>query len=281
MQVRKIWFAILALVIFATSTQVAQAGGVNYSASGNSYALPVLPGYFAAPVLSQTTATNLLGWGNLLADNTTAATSVYTSNDDIQWQGVNGATQYKAFTDCSGLVTALITQTYGTTNNQLISWFGTKGPRAAHYYSKTVETDGFTRITDMNNVQRGDIIAIRYTNVPFTNTSQASGHVAIVAEVPTQTTAFNPIIAGTTQWTVRILDSSSSGHGRTDTRYITATNTYRGGVGRGNMRIYTNSTTGQIVGYTWSDVSGSTYFDLTVSSSNKALAIGRLVATNN
>ncbi|WP_438000965.1 hypothetical protein WMF26_15555 [Sorangium sp. So ce185] len=75
---------------------------------------------------------------------------------------------------------------------------------------------------------------------------------------------------GTAQYAVEILDSSSSGHGETDTRR-NPDGSWHDGAGAGVMRLYADED-GQIAGYTWSEDASSVYHP----TSDHALVVGRL-----
>lgn len=73
------------------------------------------------------------------------------------------------------------------------------------------------------------------------------------------------------QYEVDIIDSTQSRHGSTgDTRLDGKVE----GVGQGIMRLYANSSTGNLVGYTWSVLSGSTYYG-TGGDTSRTIKIGR------
>ena len=116
-------------------------------------------------------------------------------------------------------------------------------------------------------MQQGDIIAIKYP----TGTSTSTGHIMLIAAAPTLRTASAPLITGTTQYEVRVIDASSSGHGSLDTRYISSGN-FNDGIGSGYFRLYINSS-GGVAGYTWSTYSSSVYY----SQSDRPLLVGRLL----
>jgi hypothetical protein len=59
-----------------------------------------------------------------------------------------------------------------------------------------------------------------------------------------------PIVTGTTQYELAVIDSSNSFHGFEDTRYR-GKNVKGGGVGRGTLRLYAHAD-GSIAGYAWS-----------------------------
>lgn len=117
----------------------------------------------------------------------------------------------------------------------------------------------------MPGVQPGDVIAIKYPP-----DAENSGHVMLVAETPRRIKPTRPEVEGTEQWEVTVIDSSRSGHGKTDTRRRDD-GTFGSGVGQGVFRVYTNRD-GSIAGYTWSTFANSDYYAL----SDRDLVVGRL-----
>ena len=187
----------------------------------------------------------------------------------IKWKGENGAAAYESRVDCSGLLNNLLERSYGLTSRDFEYWLGKRRPLAADYFDAIKQHSNFRQITSIRDIRAGDIIAIRYP--PGTN--ENSGHIMIVAGMPTSRKATKPEIDGTEQWEVSVIDSSESGHGKTDTRHK-PDGTFGDGVGQGILRLYT-SRSGEIVGYTWSTLSVSDYYD----KSTRELVIGRLAAT--
>ena len=80
----------------------------------------------------------------------------------------------------------------------------------------------------------------------------------LVAATPQKRTASKPFLDNTDQWEVTIIDSSKSGHGKTDTRH-NDDGTFRQGIGKGTLRLYTTKQ-GEIVGYSWSTVGASDFY---------------------
>ena len=72
------------------------------------------------------------------------------------------------------------------------------------------------------------------------------------------------------QFEVRILDSSRTGHGPTDSRHY-AKGRFHSGVGQGLMRLYTNPA-GTITGYSWSTTKASQIYLM----NERDLVVGRL-----
>jgi len=133
----------------------------------------------------------------------------------------------------------------------------------------------FRRIGRAVDIARGDVIAIN-------TTSTYSGHLLMVREAPTDISSLNiqPVYAGTKQYRVAIVDATSTAHGckveHPDSRWVgTCTSGYTdAGAGTGFIRLYTDASTGALLGHTWSLASSlSTY----MSPSTRPYRVGRLV----
>jgi len=81
----------------------------------------------------------------------------------------------------------------------------------------------------------------------------------LVRTSPQAMVAKAPFIAGTRQYAIEVFDSSQSGHGSGDTRKM-ADGSWDRGVGIGYFRIYADSISDEIVGYTWSTYANSVYY---------------------
>lgn len=203
---------------------------------------------------------------DLLQSSQTTATwpNIYGTPAYINWNGA----QSDARTECSSFVTLLWQHTYGWTSTIFRQWMGSTSPNAAMYHDTIQRTNGFLPVTTVDHIRPGDLIAIVY----YPEYQSPSGHVMIVQDLP-RTNWSNPIIRGTAQWTIPVIDSSSSYHGPTDSRY-----SHPGGIGYGIFRLYTNPNR-TAAGYTWSllSTSVSTYYpQATSTQSGRHLVIGRL-----
>ena len=200
--------------------------------------------------------------GGILPENT----SYQHKQGFIKWKGENGALDYESRTDCSGLLNHLLERSYGLTADDFEKWLGKRRPLAVEYFDAISQQQKFRHITNIKDVRPDDIIAVRYP--PGTNDN--TGHIMLIADVPVRRKATKPEVDGTDQWEVSIIDSSESGHGKTDTRHKPDA-TYYQGVGQGTLRLYTNPS-GEITGYSWSTLSVSEYYD----QATRQLVIGRL-----
>lgn len=200
--------------------------------------------------------------GHLLPEN-----NEYASNPSyIHWLGVNGATSYENRTQCSTFLTQLLKQAYGWDNAVFKAWFGSTSPSAALYHDAIQAENGFTANYLVQNIAIGDVIAIKYPGG-----LSSTGHVMLVRNLPEEITPTAPIVPGTRQYIVDVYDSSQSGHGADDTRKM-PDGSWDSGVGAGFFRIYADETRHEIVGYSWSTYSNSTFYN----QSERHLAVGTL-----
>jgi len=173
----------------------------------------------------------------------------------IDWNASN----YAARTVCSSFITLLLEHTYGWPTSAFKVMMGTGNPQAEDYHDAIVSRRGFKRIVHVTAIRPGDILAVKYTGFHVTSRDvEDTGHVMLVAEAPTFINDEKPIISGTRQYTVTIIDSSASGHGPTDTRHEPGGH-FTGGIGRGTIRLYAGDDD-KIAGYTWSNTPKSEYF---------------------
>jgi hypothetical protein len=207
-----------------------------------------------------------LWWAETLINNIAPADNEYAGSPSyVTWSGVAGATRYSNRTHCNVFVNLMLQQAYGWTETDMIGWLGSRSPTAPVYYSAILAGNGFVSVQTLDEVQPGDIIAIRYPEE-----SSANGHLAIVQGAPVFHPATPPVVTDTYQFEVTIADSTRTAHGWSDTR-MNADGTTQMGAGFGVMRLYADAEL-NIVGHTWSLMGGTSYRDV----STYPLAIGRL-----
>jgi hypothetical protein len=191
-----------------------------------------------------------------------ANTSYRHAEPMVQWTGT-----CQSHTDCSGFLNSLLGHTYGYGKEDFKRWFDSRRPTAARYHDAIVEERGFLRIAHVNKVRPGDFLAVNYFN-----SKENTGHVMLVAEAPKRMPAKRPVVGNLEQWQVTVIDSSSSGHGPSDTRHHRgAGGNDHDGLGIGVLRLYTNSE-GKVAGFAWSTFDKSTF----KRPSEEHLVIGRL-----
>lgn len=183
------------------------------------------------------------------------------SNCVIDW--TPGA--YVGQTLGAGLFTATISDAQGWAPSDVHAHWGMYCPSSPAYYTAIGFGNYFIHITKAVDIQVGDLLVINNTTGIA---GSYPGHTVMITALPTVRTATNPKVTGTTQWTLPIVDSTTSPHGCTDSRYNGLSclpANFSDGAGYGEMRIYTDTVTGDLRGYTWSLASSTTsYFDPTV-----------------
>jgi hypothetical protein len=183
----------------------------------------------------------------------------------IKWKGVDGATRYENRSDCSDFLALLVQHAYGVSGEQLKDWTGHQRPYASHWHDAIVAGSGFTQIIKLADAKPGDVLAVK-----FPPGLDDTGHVMLMADAAQGIEQKEPIAAGTRQWNVAVIDSTKSPHSD-DTRAAKDGGTAGQGVGRGVIRIYTDSA-GAIAGYCWSDGSKAAFR----AQSERNMVIGRL-----
>lgn len=171
----------------------------------------------------------------------------------------------EARTVCATFVTHLFEHTYGWKKDDIHDWLGANGADASEWHDAIVKENGIERIRKINHIHPGDIFAIKYND-----DSKDTGHVMVVNRDPERIEATKPLVSGTDQYAVEVIDSSASGHGPDDTRHK-PDGGFTGGIGKGEIRLYAD-TEGRIVGYAWSRTGKSQFYH----SPERDFVVGRL-----
>jgi hypothetical protein len=215
-----------------------------------------------------------------LAATIKPSTNYYGGPTVLSWAGENGLSYSKVVAKCSTFVTELLKKAYDV---DIKEWFGAASPHAACYHDTIEVEDGFTLIESIKDVKPGDIIAIADLDAGCDISScgnysgcGSTGHVMLVAAAPVKRNSSKPLVSGTLQYTLEIIDVTSSPHGDSDSRTDANPNhSDDSGVGTGTIRLYVDADDADlpIVGHTWTTSTGSTYR----SQAKRSLVIGRYV----
>lgn len=186
----------------------------------------------------QSTPRHLVLLRSLESQAQPSATTYQHSPTQVDWPpNIDGTPAIACYADCSGLLNELFKSSLAMTDEDLSKWLGAKRPLASAYYNAITTQSGFERITHVQAVTPGDIIAIRYERG-----AGNSGHVMVVDALPFPAPQNEgpPSPLGATAWDIPVIDCSSTGHGPGDTRWSGAKR-IRTGLGRGVFRLYTDS----------------------------------------
>ena len=184
---------------------------------------------------------------------------------------------YSGSTLGAGFFTATISDAQGWAPSDVHAHWGMFCPSSPAYYAHIGLGTYFIHITKAVDIAVGDLLVINSTSGVA---GAYSGHTVMITALPTVISPqIKPFIANTTQWRLPITDSTTSPHGCTDTRYtgVCTPANFQAGAGEGEMRIYTDTATGDLAGYTWSVTSSTTsYFAPEV----RPYRVGRLNGLN-
>jgi len=241
------------------------------SARWNSCTLLIALASLAVPALAQETPIpKHLELARLLLVSVPPDKTSYRHQGWVKWKGDLFASEYEVHTDCSGLVSSVLDRADAQTYRRVLT-ASKRHPLAKDYYDSIVRDGVFARIDNLADVLPGDVVAIRYPpSVP-----SGTGHVMLVDAKPVQRREDTaPVIEGTRQWELAVIDSSNGPHGTLDSRRV-EDGGKRSGLGRGMFRLYADLK-GTLMGYSWSVEKSSKYYD----ASQRPIVIGRVKNTN-
>ena len=221
-------------------------------------------------VAEETPTLKHLALGRILLTDLSPQDTSYAHKEWVRWKGDFLTSRNEAHTDCSGLMNSLLERAESPSIDSLKRVAIRGRPQAKDYYDLISGGEGFKRIDSVSEVLPGDIIAVKYLPGHVTLGSENTGHLMLVDARPvSRKSDTRPVVDGTKQWEVTVIDSSKSPHGKNDTRYG-KDGSKRDGVGRGVFRLYSNAQ-GKPVGFSWSIEDSSNFYD----ASKRPMVVGR------
>jgi len=202
----------------------------------------------------------VLYWAETLVQHITPGNTSYRhKNTVVVWPpgSNNDDTCFQSHADCSGLINALLRQAYQFNDVLMKSWLGASRPLASHYFNAVCNEQHFKKITNIQELQPGDLLVIKYAD--RSDHEDNTGHCMLVAAKPILLAGIGAQAPHMFQYEVMVIDASKSPHGRTDTRYVEKSMGY-GGTGKGLFRLYADAN-GLLKGYSWSTLKPRQGFD--------------------
>jgi hypothetical protein len=168
----------------------------------------------------------------------------------ISFPGDATSSGYSVKADCSGFLLAIFDRAGYSTRSQMT--FLNPSPKrkrpAAEDFVASIESEkGFKRIRTIEDMRPGDLLAHAMLNIADQKQTGTTGHVFLINSRPKQVAARKPVIAGTRQFEVSVIDSNEEHVGDDDSRLIDPSNRIAG-LGTGTIRIYGDSN-GELVGW--------------------------------
>lgn len=200
-----------------------------------------------------------------LVDSVDPRNNRYAHERSIRWPTTNSMATVSA--DCSSLLNELWVESYLKNDAALTAMFGKPWPKARDWYREIVRGKFFLRITNVLDIVEGDIIAVYYPRGMVQTGDTNTGHVMLVNAKPKRVLPRAPRMDGE-QYSVQVIDSTASPHGKDDTRSKKKGGDNSSGIGIGTIRLYMLSN--ECIGYAWSMTATNWY-----ASNERPLAVGR------
>ena len=165
----------------------------------------------------------------------------------ISLPGDKSSGGYAMKADCSGFLLAMFERAHYPTQSAmgfLSEAKKRKRPAAEDFVYSIEKEEGFKRIRRVADIKPGDLIAHAMLNAEDRKETGTTGHVFLVNSAPKQIASWNPVVEGTTQYEVSMIDSNNEHLGADDSRLANRVQ----GLGKGTIRIYADAK-GELVGW--------------------------------
>lgn len=211
--------------------------------------------FWGSSVNAQTSSADIpkyLALARELVENTKPEDNRYSlGGQSISFPGDFLSHKYSVRADCSGFLMAILDRAKYSTISRMEYQPGTFRRRtrpAAEDFVYSIEAEkGFKRIRDARKIEPGDLLAHAMLNIADQRQTGTTGHVFLIDSLPKPIEPRDPVVAGTLQFEISVIDSNEEYVGADDTRLADPSNKIKG-LGRGTIRIYVDSN-GELVGW--------------------------------
>jgi hypothetical protein len=160
------------------------------------------------------------------------------------------SSKYAMTADCSGFLLAVFDRAGYTTRSKMLylkASVSRKRPTAEDFVLSIEQEKGYRRIRTVEDMRPGDLLAHAMLNVEDQKQTHTTGHVFLVNSTPREITPRKPLVEGTRQYEISIIDSNEEHVGADDTRLKDPANKLTG-LGMGTIRLYVDAN-GELVGW--------------------------------
>ena len=196
---------------------------------------------FAASA-QDTSAPRYLQLARDFAANTKPENNEYTNAGRFtRMPGEKGAREYVVHADCVAFVEDMFKRARTGVPEQIPTQ-KFKNWHSIHDYVPAMDAEaGFTKIAKVEDLRPGDVIAWLFIDMKG---HRHDGHIALIDTAPVKIKSRTPYTWSSTQYEVKIIDTSSEIKSADDTRAPSNSK----GVGRGTIRLYADDKTGLLSG---------------------------------
>jgi hypothetical protein len=170
--------------------------------------------------------------------------------ESISFPGDFLSDKYAVHADCSGFVRAVFDRSKYPTASRMgyaytSSW---RHHLTSEDFVYSIEHGlGFTRIDDVRKARPGDVLAQALLDYGDQRDAHSTGHTQLIDSVPRSIAPRAPVVEGTTQYEVAVIDSNEGWGGPDDTRLADPAHKVQG-LGRVTIRLYADAD-GHLVGW--------------------------------
>ncbi len=168
----------------------------------------------------------------------------------IRFPGDPLSSGYAMRADCSGFLLALFERAQYRTQSQmefLVAGPKRKRPASEDFVFSIEREKGFKRIRNVEDMKPGDLLAHAMLDKEDQKQTGTTGHVFLINSTPKLISPKRPIVGGTRQFEVSIIDSNEEHVGADDSRLANPSNKVIG-LGKGTIRLYADAS-GELVGW--------------------------------
>lgn len=179
-----------------------------------------------------------------LVENIKPGDNRYSLGDQfISFPGDLSSSKYAIKADCSGFLLAVFERAKYPTRSRMsfLNWSPSRKRPAAEDFVYSIENEkGFVHIKRVEDMRPGDLLAHAMLKIEDQKQTGTTGHVFLINSLPKRIAPRKPLVEGTTQYSVSIIDSNEEYVGEDDSRLADRANKLKG-LGRGTIRIYSDS----------------------------------------
>jgi hypothetical protein len=172
---------------------------------------------------------------------------------------------YSFRADCSGFLLAIFDRSKYSIQQKMSyqsSSSKRRRPTAEDFVLSIEQGTGYKHIRRVADIVPGDILAHAMLRLEDQKQTNTTGHVFLIDSYPKAITPRNPIVEGTDQFEISIIDSNEEYVGADDSRLSDPSNKIKG-LGKGTIRIYSDSN-GELVGWARTFTNTNRFFSYSV-----------------
>ena len=168
----------------------------------------------------------------------------------ISFPGDLFSKKYSVQADCSGFLLAIFDRANYPTQRQMRYLEGgarRTRPASEDFVYSIEQEKGFRRIRSVEDMKPGDLLAHAMLDKADQKEVGTTGHVFLINSVPKPIQPRPPVVQGTRQYEVSVIDSNNEHVGADDSRLADPAMKVAG-LGRGTIRLYVDES-GELVGW--------------------------------